>query len=105
MGYLADPPDGPTIACRYDSSLGKHHLYCIFSFHVSIHLGLISMINLQLAIVILDKECTMFLAGLLTKKFISLIQEATDGILDLNKTADLLAVRFPYFLNILTFFL
>ena len=31
-------------------------------------------------------------AGLLTKKFISLIHEAKDGTLDLNKTADILEV-------------
>ncbi|KAE9456967.1 hypothetical protein C3L33_11142, partial [Rhododendron williamsianum] len=31
--------------------------------------------------------------GLLTKKFIKLIKEASDGTLDLNKTADLLAVQ------------
>ncbi|KAF7141074.1 hypothetical protein RHSIM_Rhsim06G0022000 [Rhododendron simsii] len=31
--------------------------------------------------------------GLLTKKFIKLIKEATDGTLDLNETADLLAVQ------------
>lgn len=34
----------------------------------------------------------MLLAGLLTKKFISLIQEAEDGTLDLNNTADVLQV-------------
>lgn len=34
----------------------------------------------------------MLLAGLLTKKFISLIQESTDGTLDLNRTADVLEV-------------
>lgn len=34
----------------------------------------------------------MLLAGLLTKKFISLIQEAKDGTLDLNRTADVLEV-------------
>lgn len=33
-------------------------------------------------------------AGLLTKKFISLIHEAKDGTLDLNKTADVLEVCF-----------
>lgn len=45
------------------------------------------------------------LAGLLTKKFIKLIKEASDGTLDLNKTADLLAVCFPCFLNMSTFYL
>lgn len=34
----------------------------------------------------------MLLAGLLTKKFINLIQEAKDGTLDLNYTADVLEV-------------
>lgn len=34
----------------------------------------------------------MFFAGLLTKKFISLIQEAKDGTLDLNHTAEILQV-------------
>ena len=31
-------------------------------------------------------------AGLLTKKFVSLIQDAKDGTLDLNKTAEILEV-------------
>lgn len=37
-------------------------------------------------------------AGLLTKKFLFLIQNAKDGVLDLNKTAEMLDVCFPYFL-------
>ena len=32
-------------------------------------------------------------AGLLTKKFVSLIEEAKDGTLDLNKTAEILEVQ------------
>ena len=35
---------------------------------------------------------TLNFAGLLTKKFIKLIQEAKDGTLDLNRTADVLQV-------------
>ena len=35
-------------------------------------------------------------AGLLTKKFVKLIQEAKDGTLDLNKTAEVLEVRVIY---------
>lgn len=40
-----------------------------------------------------DKRCKMLFAGLLTKKFLGLIQEAEDGILDLNHTAKLLQVH------------
>lgn len=40
-------------------------------------------------------------AGLLTKKFISLIHEAKDGTLDLNKTADVLEVWFGSILKFL----
>ena len=57
----------------------------------------------------------MLLAGLLTKKFISLIQGSTDGTLDLNRTADVLEVSkelfryFPvfhvYFMSYWIFFL
>lgn len=36
--------------------------------------------------------CVVLLAGLLTKKFVSLVQEAKDGTLDLNKTAEILEV-------------
>jgi transcription factor E2F3 len=41
-----------------------------------------------------------FLAGLLTKKFISLIQEAKDGTLDLKHTADVLQVLKKILFNI-----
>lgn len=34
--------------------------------------------------------------GLLTKKFIHLLKRAEDGILDLNKAAETLQVRFLY---------
>ena len=40
----------------------------------------------------------MLLAGLLTKKFISLIQGSMDGTLDLNRTADVLEVSKELFL-------
>lgn len=40
----------------------------------------------------INKGCNMLFAGLLTKKFVSLIQEAKDRTLDLNKTAEVLEV-------------
>ena len=33
-------------------------------------------------------------SGLLTKKFVKLIKEADDGVLDLNKAADMLGVSY-----------
>jgi len=38
-----------------------------------------------------------FHSGLLTKKFINLIKHAEDGMLDLNKAADTLEVKFNLF--------
>lgn len=40
----------------------------------------------------LINRCGLSYAGLLTKKFINLIKQAEDGILDLNKAADILEV-------------
>lgn len=38
----------------------------------------------------------IIVSGLLTKKFINLIKQAEDGILDLNKAADTLEVTYPF---------
>lgn len=44
---------------------------------------------------VLNGHCLMLcVAGLLTKKFLNLIQAVPDGTLDLNKTADILEVIF-----------
>lgn len=40
--------------------------------------------------------------GMLTKKFLSLIEKAEDGILDLNQAADELQVRVPCLLRLVT---
>jgi hypothetical protein len=37
-------------------------------------------------------EILSLIAGLLTKKFVNLIKQAEDGVLDLNKAADTLHV-------------
>ncbi|RDX72234.1 Transcription factor E2FC, partial [Mucuna pruriens] len=55
--------------CRYDSSLGMSTCGSLYNALLS-----------------------YALAGLLTKKFVSLIQDAKDGTLDLNKTAEVLEV-------------
>lgn len=65
--------------CRYDSSLGNN-LFHKLMFE---------------EIVVLDNKLLLMIysaSGLLTKKFIKLIKQAEDGILDLNKAADTLEV-------------
>ena len=69
----------PVSSCRYDNSLGK------FEFSDNVYFTFLVASFLVI--------CTCS-SGLLTKKFIHLIKEAEDGVLDLNKAADMLGVSF-----------
>ncbi|CAF2120710.1 unnamed protein product [Brassica napus] len=67
-------------SCRYDSSLGNNLLHKLaFDGKYFWRRNLLLMIKSN--------------SGLLTKKFINLIKQAEDGILDLNKAADTLEVQ------------
>lgn len=98
-------PNGLNAAnCRYDSSLGKFlvRFYSITALHIWFYTShrhaqfaficWIVAFLFDVATEVMVNGFDMFFAGLLTKKFISLIQEAKDGTLDLNHTADILQV-------------
>lgn len=74
----------PVSSCRYDNSLGKVTFYIMDAPHIC---------------QVVPKHIS-YSSGLLTKKFIHLIKEADDGVLDLNKAADMLGVssvcHYPY---------
>ena len=67
----------PVSSCRYDNSLGNVYFQIIYALLMIMFLSISSCFS-----------------GLLTKKFIHLIKEADDGVLDLNKAADMLGVSF-----------
>ena len=68
----------PISSCRYDSSLGILPSVLVSS---------------SLQYLCISNTCRKIL-GLLTKKFIKLLKEAEDGVLDLNIAADTLNVYF-----------
>jgi hypothetical protein len=81
----------PTSTCRYDSSLGKVRriycgLHCICGEHVWCN-----KIAWRRPLSATDYTFVS-ISGLLTKKFVNLIKQAEDGVLDLNKAADTLHV-------------